>query len=219
VENDERLRLILGVALAAIVVGGTVDLILDQPEGWLSFHVVFEVLMIAGALLLTTSLWLGWWRSSRSVGELRRSLEAREAERVAFNANRFFDFDTAVDYYSALADSRRFRQSTDDNVRAWRESARQALTGLGEAIDGQFDAWGLTPSEREVALLLLKGHSHKAIAKHTDRSAQTVRQHATSVYRKADLSGRAELSAYFLEDLMLPAESRGEGAGEAEERV
>jgi len=184
VENDERLRLILGVALAAIVVGGTVDLILDQPEGWLSFHVVFEVLMIAGALLLTTSLWLGWWRSSRSVGELRRSLEAREEERDA-----------------------------------WRESARQALRGLGEAIDGQFDAWGLTPSEREVALLLLKGHSHKAIAKHTDRSAQTVRQHAASAYRKADLSGRAELSAYFLEDLMLPAESRGEGVGEAEERV
>ncbi|HJK96734.1 MAG TPA: tetratricopeptide repeat protein, partial [Polyangiaceae bacterium LLY-WYZ-14_1] len=42
---------------------------------------------------------------------------------LAYNANRFFDFDTAVDYYSALADSRRFRQSTDDRVRGWRESA------------------------------------------------------------------------------------------------
>ncbi len=169
-ENDERLRLILVAALTTIVVGGIVDLILDQPESWLSFHVVFETLMIAGALLLTTVLWMGWWRSSRSVSELRRSLEAREEERDA-----------------------------------WRSSARRALEGLGEAIDSQFDAWELTPSEREVALLLLKGHSHKAIAKHTDRSAQTVRQHAASVYRKGDLSGRAELSAFFLEDLMLPA--------------
>lgn len=169
-ENDERLRLILVAALTTIVVGGIVDLILDQPESWLSFHVVFETLMIAGALLLTTVLWMGWWRNSRSVSELRRSLEAREEERDA-----------------------------------WRSSARRALEGLGEAIDGQFDAWELTPSEREVALLLLKGHSHKAIAKHTDRSAQTVRQHAASVYRKGDLSGRAELSAFFLEDLMLPA--------------
>lgn len=172
-ENDERLRLILATALAAIIVGGIVDLILDRPESWLSFHVVFETLMIAGALLLTTTLWLGWWRSSRSVGELRRSLEAREDERDA-----------------------------------WRSSARRALEGLGEAIDDQFEAWGLTPSEREVALLLLKGHSHKAIARHTGRSAQTVRQHAASVYRKANLSGRAELSGFFLEDLMLPADSR-----------
>lgn len=173
VENDERLRLILVVALAAIIVGGIVDLIMDQPERWLSFHVVFESLMIAGALLLTTTLWMGWWRSSRSVGELRRSLEAREEERDV-----------------------------------WRKSARQALEGLGEAIDAQFEAWELTPSEREVALLLLKGHSHKAIAKHTGRSAQTVRQHAAAVYRKGELSGRAELSAFFLEDLMLPAERR-----------
>jgi DNA-binding CsgD family transcriptional regulator len=75
---------------------------------------------------------------------------------------------------------------------------------MGHAIDRQFEAWELTPAERDVALLLLKGYSHKAIAKHTSRSPQTVRQHAATVYRKGSLAGRAELSAYFLEDLMLP---------------
>jgi DNA-binding CsgD family transcriptional regulator len=170
---DERLQLLLVASLAAIIVGGSVDLVLDQPESWLSFHVIFETLMIAGALLMTTTLWLGWWRSSRSVAELRTSLEEREEERDA-----------------------------------WRRNAHAALEGLSRAIDEQFRDWGLTPAEREVALLLLKGHSHKAIGKHTDRSAATVRQHAASVYRKADLSGRAELAAFFLEDLMLPAEER-----------
>ncbi|MFW6078635.1 MAG: helix-turn-helix transcriptional regulator [Gemmatimonadota bacterium] len=87
---------------------------------------------------------------------------------------------------------------------AWRRSARVALRGLGEAIDAQFEAWGLTPTEREVALLLLKGHSHKRAARLTSRSERTVRQHAGTVYRKAGLSGRAELSAFFLEGLMLP---------------
>ena len=90
----------------------------------------------------------------------------------------------------------------------WKESAERALEGLGQAIDDQFRRWELTPSEREVALLLLKGYSHKAIARHTDRSPQTVRQHAGSVYAKAGLSGRAELAAYFLEDLILPDERR-----------
>lgn len=87
----------------------------------------------------------------------------------------------------------------------------------GEAIDEQFDRWHLTPAEREVALLLLKGHSHKAIAKHTDRSPQTVRQHAASVYEKGSLSGRAELAAYFLADLMLPRDG-GDGTGATGER-
>jgi len=168
-----HLGALLAVALASIVVGGTVDLYLDQPQRWLSFHVVFELLMIAGALVMATALWLGWRNSVRSVESLRRSLEERREERDA-----------------------------------WRASAEAALEGLGRAISDQFDSWGLTPAERDVALLLMKGHSHKAIAKGTERSDQTVRQHAASVYRKASVSGRAELSAYFLEHLMLPEHAR-----------
>ena len=168
-EDHEKLRLILVIALLSIIVGGTIDLLMDQPRDWLSFHVIFETLMIVGALLMATTLWLGWWRSVQSVDELRRSLDARQVERDA-----------------------------------WRSSAEHALEGLSRAIDRQFDVWELTPAERDVALLLLKGHSHKAIAKHTGRSPQTVRQHAAVVYRKGQLSGRAELAAFFLEDLMLP---------------
>lgn len=168
-EDHDYLRVVLVVALLSIIVGGTIDLLMDQPEHWLSFHVIFESLMIAGALVMATTLWLGWWRSAQSVDELRRSLDERRVERDA-----------------------------------WRSSAEHALEGLSRAIDRQFDVWELTAAEREVALLLLKGHSHKAIAKHTERSPQTVRQHAAVVYKKAGLSGRAELAAFFLEDLLLP---------------
>jgi DNA-binding CsgD family transcriptional regulator len=94
---------------------------------------------------------------------------------------------------------------------AWRRSARRALDGLGEAIHHQFLEWGLSEAEEEVALLLMKGHSHKSIAKQTARSPQTTRQHASAVYRKSGLAGRAELAAFFLEDLMLPG-SDGEAS-------
>ena len=87
---------------------------------------------------------------------------------------------------------------------AWRASAEAALAGLGRAIEDKFRAWGLTPVEREVALLLLKGHSHKQIAYTTQRSERTVRQHAVEIYQKSGLRGRAELAAFFLEDLSLP---------------
>jgi DNA-binding CsgD family transcriptional regulator len=170
---DTRLQVILGVALASIVVGGTADLIMDHPKTWLSFHVMFETTMVAGALVMATTLWLGWWRSAHSAAALRASLEAQRAERDA-----------------------------------WQASAKAALEGLGQAIHAQFRAWHLTPAEREVALMLLKGHGHKQIAALTARSERTVRQHAGVIYEKAGLAGRAELAAYFLNDLMLPDDER-----------
>lgn len=92
---------------------------------------------------------------------------------------------------------------------AWRASAENALAGFGRAIDEKFRAWGLTPVESEIALLLLKGHSHKEIAFQTDRSEKTVRQHAGSVYQKSKLRGRAELAAFFLDDVTLPNLHKG----------
>jgi len=164
---------VLGIALLSIIVGGTADLVMDKPSTWLSFHVIFETLMIAGALVMATTLWLGWWRSAHSAASLRESLEAQRAERDA-----------------------------------WKASAQTALDGLGRAIDAQFETWHLTPTEREVALMLLKGYGHKEIAALTGRSERTVRQHAGVVYDKAGISGRAELAAYFLHDLMLPQQER-----------
>jgi DNA-binding CsgD family transcriptional regulator len=87
----------------------------------------------------------------------------------------------------------------------WKRDASDVLRGLGAAIDAQFERWALSSAEREVALLLLKGLAHKEIADVRGTSEKTVRQQALSVYRKGGLTGRAELSAFFLEDLLLPS--------------
>jgi DNA-binding CsgD family transcriptional regulator len=78
------------------------------------------------------------------------------------------------------------------------------LRGLGEEIDAQLGRWGLSPAESETVLLLLKGYGHKEIARLLGKSERTVRQQAASAYKKSGLAGRAELSAFFLEDLLLP---------------
>ncbi len=88
----------------------------------------------------------------------------------------------------------------------WRSESRVLLQGLGEAIDAQFTRWSLTDAEREVALLLLKGLSTKEIAAVRAGSERTVREHARAIYSKAGLTGRAALSAFFLEDLLAPIE-------------
>ncbi len=88
----------------------------------------------------------------------------------------------------------------------WRSEARSLLDGLGQAIETQFSRWNLTEAEREVALLLLKGLSHKEIATVRAASERTVREQARSLYSKTGLTGRAALSAFFLEDLLAPIE-------------
>jgi DNA-binding NarL/FixJ family response regulator len=57
-----------------------------------------------------------------------------------------------------------------------------------------------------VALLLLKGLSHKEVATVRAVSERTVREQARSIYSKTGLTGRAALSAFFLEDLLAPIE-------------
>ncbi len=88
----------------------------------------------------------------------------------------------------------------------WREAARAHVSGLSQAIAAQFRSWGLTEAEADVAGLMLKGLAHKEIAALRQCSEATVRQHAASVYRKSGLTSRSQLSAFFLEDLLMPSD-------------
>ena len=97
--------------------------------------------------------------------------------------------------------------ATQAEAAKWRAEAGGLLRGLGAALDQQFERWALSPAEKEVALLLLKGLSHKEIAGVRSIADATARQQARAVYKKAGLSGRHDLAAFFLEDLLLPREA------------
>lgn len=86
----------------------------------------------------------------------------------------------------------------------WREANRELVAGLAAQIQKQFDIWQLTPAEAEVGMLMLKGLSHAEIAQLRNASERTIRDQARAIYRKAGVAGRTELSAFFLEDLLLP---------------
>lgn len=117
------------------------------------------------------------------VGALWRGLRAAQARAARLD----------VDLEAARTEALRYRTE-----------AAEALRGLGEAIDSQFERWKLTAAEREVGLLLLKGLSHREVAEVRATNEATVRQQALVVYRKSGLRNRSDLSAFFLEDLLLP---------------
>jgi len=94
--------------------------------------------------------------------------------------------------------------AANKEAQLWRDESRDLIAGLGAEIQKQFLRWGLSNAEAEVGLLLLKGFSHQEIANIRSASERTVREQARALYRKAGVSGRSSLSAFFLEDLLLP---------------
>ena len=116
--------------------------------------------------------------------------------------------------FLALAMRMRMRESLSlraDLVEArleserWRQGMADHLRALTDGIRRQFGAWRLTAAEQDVGILLLKGMSHKEIARVRKTSEATIRQQATAIYQKAGVSGRAALAAFFLDDLMADA--------------
>ncbi|PIR00431.1 MAG: hypothetical protein COV66_06805 [Nitrospinae bacterium CG11_big_fil_rev_8_21_14_0_20_45_15] len=98
---------------------------------------------------------------------------------------------------------RNLEQSKQDTA-LWKSEAEKYLKGLGDAIDRQMTHWKFTPAEKEVGLLLLKGFSFKEIATFRETSERTARQQSLDIYKKSSMTGRAEFSAFFLEDLLSP---------------
>ncbi|ACY13895.1 helix-turn-helix transcriptional regulator [Haliangium ochraceum] len=177
-------RRILTLSLVAFTLMGclaAVDLVSDFREGSTVFHVGME-----GAILLVGLL--GAALVARKLSQITRlaRLAAAEARELA------------GELAKSAAEAER-----------WRDEARDLMRGLGQAIDEQFERWQLSPAEKEVGLLLLKGLSHREVAEARSVTEATARQQARAVYKKAGLSGRHELAAFFLEDLMLPADADG----------
>lgn len=94
-----------------------------------------------------------------------------------------------------------------EEANQWRDENRELLEGFSAAIARQFERWELTAAETEIGFLLLKGLSHKEIARLRDTSERTVREQSRAIYRKSGVQGRAAFSAFFMENLMLPGTS------------
>lgn len=72
-----------------------------------------------------------------------------------------------------------------------------------DVLETRFEAWRLTPAERDVALFAIKGLSGAEIAALRGVSEGTVKAQSNAIYRKAGVSGRGQLLSLFLDDIMV----------------
>lgn len=84
------------------------------------------------------------------------------------------------------------------------EQVQKIKKGLSEAIDTEFESWNLTPTEKEVGIMIIKGLSYSEISNIRNISEKTARNQGSSILAKSGLKNKNELIAYFLEDLLYP---------------
>ncbi|MBD3626450.1 MAG: helix-turn-helix transcriptional regulator [Rhodobacteraceae bacterium] len=96
----------------------------------------------------------------------------------------------------ALIVTMRRNREIEDRLRA-------ASTAFAELLEQRFAEWGLTPAERDVAWFTLKGFSNAEIAGLRQTSEGTVKAQSNAIFRKAGVSGRSQLMALFLDDLLV----------------
>lgn len=101
----------------------------------------------------------------------------------------------------AMLALRELRKVMQRNARV--ESQLAAASGAFQTVlDQHFETWGLTPAERDVALLSIKGVSVADIARMRDTRDGTIKAQSTAIYRKAGVSNRAELISVVIEDVI-----------------
>lgn len=92
------------------------------------------------------------------------------------------------------------RRLMDRNA-AVEEQLDIATGAFHSIIEERFETWGLTPSERDVALLAIKGLSAGEIAQVRETREGTIRAQQAAIYKKAGVTGRSDLLAHFIEEI------------------
>lgn len=85
------------------------------------------------------------------------------------------------------------------------DKTRRAAMAFQDALGIYFDRWGLTPTERDVALFTIKGMSIAEVARLRGSAEGTVKSHLNAIYKKAEVTGRGAFLALLIDDLMQDA--------------
>lgn len=169
-------RIFLALSLVLIISLVFMDILTDSKEGAPVWHLLAEGSVGVIAAIGVLILLKSIFTSRHEIAQQKESLKILKEE----------------------------SEILKEKSEVWKANSKKYIEGLSTVIDQQLTQWHLTHAEKEVALLLLKGLSIKEVATVRNTSEKTTRAQSTMVYQKSGLSGRSELSAFFLEDLLSP---------------
>ncbi len=127
-----------------------------------------------------------------------REVGAMAVERVHL----YFELAATISLFAAIVLESRYFLAFLRRQAKLEESATIASAAVQDVIYAHFDAWKLTPAERDIANFLVKGSSIAEIAALRGSAEGTIKSHLNAIYRKSGANGRGELMAEILDSLM-----------------
>ena len=82
------------------------------------------------------------------------------------------------------------------------KKSQEAAKSFENVIEIHFSVWKLTDAEKTIALYILRGLNSKEISELRKVSEKTIKNQFYSIYSKSGLSGKHDLAAYFLKELL-----------------
>ncbi|MBY6062730.1 helix-turn-helix transcriptional regulator [Pseudidiomarina sediminum] len=164
---------LLMVIFLLIAAANISDVVADYHMNVPLWHLVVEATTVVIAIAAFTVLWRRISRRNAELSTLKEALQRHQQQAV---------------------------QREQEAAQA--QAALQDEPNSYLAIQERFKQWRLSPSEQEVAVLLIKGLTLNEIAEVRNTKEKTVRQQASSVYSKSGLSGRNNLSAWLIDALL-----------------
>ena len=85
--------------------------------------------------------------------------------------------------------------------------------GIDHQIDLAFRTFGqsiLSPREKDVLELMLRGYGTDTSAERLDIAVETVRRHRKSIYRKLDVNSQTDLFSLFINAMSCVGQAGGE---------
>lgn len=87
------------------------------------------------------------------------------------------------------------------------QTIRMLRGAFDQVLAGRFDDWGLTPAERDVTVLILKGLGVAEIAAARQTAAGTVKAQSTAIFRKIGVRSKSELMSVVIDEFLDSAQA------------
>ena len=81
-------------------------------------------------------------------------------------------------------------------------SLRHLRKDFGGLMENKFQRWGLTPAEKDISVLILKGLGTSEISEIRSTKLGTVKLQVHKILQKAGASNRAEFMSLFMDDFL-----------------
>lgn len=158
----------------------------------------FRAMRFASALLFVCGMLLAFDVG----GELHGTLLYPRSVSVIVWAHLLLEVLASVGLGWAFLLTRREMRATLRDHQADRDRLRRIRGEFEHFVQDQFHAWSLSPAERDVALLTIRGLKIAEIADLRQAQTGTVKSQLSAIFRKSGVSTRTEFVARFIDEFL-----------------